>query len=658
MRWAALVALVALGCGESVVTVTEGYVHPDCQSQAWIEVTALDVWGRSVSAASITGATNGSRAALPAGVDLTWEVGVDGLLPTTVTGRWDGALAAAGFTATATGGARTAVSADVLAVGDDDKGCLVYGLFVGLDHAWYAAGGRPPRAGNKVDLLLDGQEKWERVFEDLAAAAPERVHLSTWWWMSDFELVRYDDHHLLSPEQRTPTTMLHLLEQRGGDNRVVVARFAEDTAPGMAYLNTDPALRAHGLDPTDGIEVMLQGNPTPAPLFAAYQVPALPFSFVARVRKNPTHSWRGFHEPIGQVTGALEALEGASYHQKSMSIDGRVAYVSGMNVKSTDWDTNDHLIFDHRRMRFAATQAEREAVMAKEAMSDTGPRKDYAMRLEGPAAQDVDDIIRVRWDYGLKTGAMFEGDQTPYSLLPLAEGPGLVTAQVQATMPDPLQERSILESLQKSLRNAEDLIYIEDQYWRAPILHDAIIGAMDEHPQAVLIVVTKPVPLLDGGKKYTVVADETFRTRYPDRYLVVQLKSFDRTADEVFFVNMDVHSKITFVDDVYVNVGSANKNNRGLLYEGELNVAVHDQPFVAPARDRVLVNLVGAELADQVVGQDGATIYAALEALAIANAAVEVTLLADPQAPVQPQGFVYPLEFTPEYLLEVGPDVF
>ncbi len=644
---AALFAAAA-GCTTTELVVPEGLIHPECAAESRIELVVLDVWGRTVTQPTVVGFSSGQRTLLVEDETMTWTVGVDGFVTTDVTAVWDGGEGAGALTASATDGAAVAVSLDVLNV--EGRGCRVYTLFVGVDHPWYASSGRAPRAGNDVRLLMDGEEYWAAVYEDLANPKGDaiRVHQTTWWWMSDFELIRPEGHEQMSPGERWPNTMLSLLEQRGGYNRLLVARFAENTAPGMAYLNTDPLLRERGTDPDDEFEVMLQGNPVAAPLQAPYEAPEVPFSFVARVRGNPMHEWRHFHEPVATLEAPLATLEAASYHQKALIVDDYVAYVSGMNVKSTDWDTNDHRLFDSRRMRFQATQAEREAVQKREALPDLGPRKDYGIRVEGPAARDLDDILRVRWEHGLSTGAMFEGDSTPYELLEPAPIAGDVTAQIVTTMPDPVQERSILETLIKASANATDFIYIEDQYFRAPILHDAIDLAMEAHPDLHLVVVTKPVAF----------TDQAYRDAFPDRYLLLQLFNFDREGETVYFQGMDTHSKLLIVDDVYLSVGSANKNNRGLLYEGELNVAVHDPAFVKPARDRVLANLVSDEKADEVMGRTGREIHDALKALAESNAAIEELLLEDPDAEATPTGFVYPLEIEPGWLLEVGPDVF
>lgn len=141
----------------------------------------------------------------------------------------------------------------------------------------------------------------------------------------------------------------------------------------------------------------------------------------------------------------------------------------------------------------------------------------------------------------------------------------------------------------------------------------------------------------------------------------------DDTAS-FYFVDMDVHSKMLIVDDEYLSVGSCNKDNRGLLYEGELNVSVWDPEWVREARRRVYRNLVGPARAPE-VGDDPAANLALLKDVAERNASLEAWwhangagLDAQGVAAVaqakRPDGFVYPLSFTPDYVIEVGPDVF
>lgn len=645
------IALVLLaGCSTTEEVVPDGWVDPACGGAAWIELTALDIWGRDLS----TSAEQELHELVP-NEPRSWRVDAPGFLGAEVIATWSGSLDGAAVTAVVSGTARYAISLDVRDV--SGLQCPVYGLFVGLDHPWFAASGRPPSAGNDVDFLMDGEEMWGAVYADLTADRPAvRVHQSTWWWESDHELVRTTDS--LSAEERRSRTMMGLMEARGGEHRVLVARFAAETAPGLAYQNNDEALRAHATNPDDKIQAIIQANPTLVELPGEYNVPARDFSFVARVLANPSHGGRTFYA-TATVEAPLVAVEAASMHQKAMVIDHDIAYVSGMNVKNQDWDSSEYRLYDGRRMHYSATDEERARAESREELPDWEARKDYGVRIQGPGARIVDEILQQRWDYSRATGELYAEHTTPYELLPAAEAAGDTTVQVVVTSPEPLQERSILETHDKASRLATDLIVIEDQYWRAPVISDALVDAMDRNPGLHLIVITQDIADGNGAKKYSYLTDDTFRSRYPDRYLLLQLKTFGRSAtSEPIFETIFLHSKLHLVDDTYLSVGSCNKNNRGYLYEGEMNVAVADPAWVAAAKARVLTALVGDTVAPDVVGKTGAEVFATVTQVAASNAEAEATLGIDPTADVAPSGIIYPLIFSSKYVLDVGPDLF
>jgi phosphatidylserine/phosphatidylglycerophosphate/cardiolipin synthase-like enzyme len=113
---------------------------------------------------------------------------------------------------------------------------------------------------------------------------------------------------------------------------------------------------------------------------------------------------------------------------------------------------------------------------------------------------------------------------------------------------------------------------------------------------------------------------------------------------------MDTHSKMLIVDDVFMSVGSANKNNRGLIYEAELNVAIAD-PIVADWRRRIAQNMLppGVDVTDP---------SAWIQALHDAAAQNDAAYAAKGQG-ASPQGFVYSLDFAAPStckLTSVGPD--
>jgi phosphatidylserine/phosphatidylglycerophosphate/cardiolipin synthase-like enzyme len=101
-------------------------------------------------------------------------------------------------------------------------------------------------------------------------------------------------------------------------------------------------------------------------------------------------------------------------------------------------------------------------------------------------------------------------------------------------------------------------------------------------PALELVVITKPDQRVDRPRLRVDVphdAESSARasprasTRSSSAAFDTELEVFGFDETESRFVDMDVHSKLLIVDDVFLSVGSCNKNNRGVVYEGELNVA-------------------------------------------------------------------------------------
>jgi phosphatidylserine/phosphatidylglycerophosphate/cardiolipin synthase-like enzyme len=332
-----------------------------------------------------------------------------------------------------------------------------------------------------------------------------------------------------------------------------------------------------------------------------------------------------------------------------MVVDDQVAYIGGMNLRHVDWDSSAHEVYDWRREEFGAWDVTRTKVQNKERQPDTSPRKDYMVRIEGPAAQDAADIFKKRWDYLRDIKAKYSENSTPFDVSrDIAPRDGGLQVQVTATLPQPFWEHAIAETWFNAVRNAEHYIYIEDQYFRIPMLYDAIAAQMDAQPDLKLVVVTMGMGTWGPDCVQTAKSDEFFKARYPDRYTVFYLQSYD--ADTQTFVPIDTHSKMLVVDDFFMSVGSANKNNRGLIYEAELNVAVAD-PIVAQWRQRIAQNMLG----DGIDVTDPAAWIQALHDTAVQN---DAAFAAKGQG-ASPQGFAYTLALPSSSqckLTSVGPD--
>ncbi len=560
----------------------------------------------------------------------------------------------------------------------------VHRVYVGLRHNWFSAQGRPARRGNRVTLLMDGEEAWTAVHRELQTAQ-NTVHMATWWWESNFELLRGTaaQHVASTLAQRQSNTILSVLERLPARKRVLVGQFLnmDGTA---STLSSDAALRAHGTMANDNFEHMGQANPTRG--MFRFEVPAVDFGGRVRTEGRAVMGERFDSEsPLGSEIPSrmvdlthwpamIDVLH-ASYHQKFAVIDSRVAFIGGMNLRRVDWDTSAHEVFEPRRMLIDASSAHRREVAAHTREPDTGPRKDYMTRIEGPLARDVEDIFRNRWNHLLDTRARYSDDASRYALAPVPEPvAGGVQAQVTATLPAPFHEYAIAESWQNAIRQAREYILIEDQYFRIPMLTDELVRRMEAMPTLRVVVITKPVSeWTDPGCAWTRRTHEQMLSRFGSRYTMLQLQAFDTEVTwgidetESRFTAIDVHSKLLIVDDMFLSVGSCNKNNRGVVYEGELNLAVFDRAWVQAARRRVIANMLpaGTVLREDVAGWFGQLTTAARYNDTIrANWEAEgddISLDGRP-LPVMytPRGFLYtlPMRSVSRCLIEdIGPDM-
>ncbi len=652
---------------------------PACSPDATLELVPLDAWGRDLAGVTVRWDHVPTEARTrddgPGVVRIPF-----GKVPVTLRGRLEAAEATAASLEVRYDGAGT-FDVDVQGAAgwrtgrdsrDDGHGgtCPTTSLYVLTDHPWFASQGAAP-SRNRVELHADGESHWARVADDLSLTT-RRVTWSTWWWQSAFELRRGP-----TDSARSASRVLDLLDGLPQvERRILVNRFWAENADWTTVLNTDPALLARATAPDDAFEVMLQGNDVAVPVYGEYGGTPSPVDFSARVRANPRYADRAL-DPAPLRRPVALTLDAASWHQKAMVFDGTVAWVTGMNTKQTDWDTPEHLVYDPHRLDPGAPAYRREEVRAHEVLPDNPPRRDYGMRLEGPAARDVEAVLQARWDAGLAAGDMYADRATAFVLdPPMPEPSDGVAVQVVATMPPPWSEMSILETHAKAVRQARRYLYIEDQYFRAPRLLQVIVQAMDENPELVLIVVTQPVGAAEGGAKYTYLADATLRARFPGRYLLLQLRSADLRfdagwgTDEVELVAQDVflHSKLRLVDDRYLSVGSCNMNNRGYLYEGELDVAVLDAGVARDTRRDVFMRLVGPAWAP-LLSDDAHNNLDVLAMAAASNAEIlswwEVNAGSMDAATARavwaerhPSGFVLPLRIEDDYAWDVGPDAF
>jgi phosphatidylserine/phosphatidylglycerophosphate/cardiolipin synthase-like enzyme len=242
------------------------------------------------------------------------------------------------------------------------------------------------------------------------------------------------------------------------------------------------------------------------------------------------------------------------HHQKAVTIDGRLAYVGGMDISTFQgdrWDTSEH------PLRF-------------------GPGwHDAMVRIAGELVGDVEANFCERWN-------VVTGDQL--QPLPAASvDPDWDTpAQLVRTVPAgvypfaPDGEFGIYHAITTAIRKAERYVYLENQYLWSPEVVDALCEVMDRPRSSPFRIV-----LILPARAYTGKYDNDAHVRLLSEHdagrgifhaysLYAGGPAIGTTGYR--YLPIYVHAKISIVDDEWFSVGSANLNGRGLATDTEMNV--------------------------------------------------------------------------------------
>lgn len=370
----------------------------------------------------------------------------------------------------------------------------------------FADGEPPPRPGCALDVLIDGANAMPQMVEALASAQ-RFVHVTGWHLEPAFQMDRS------RPDSAIGTLLAELAEH------VEVRVLVWSGAPLPAFHPSRTEV-ARGLDNlVRNTRIQARGDP----------------------REHPFHC----------------------HHEKTVVVDGEVAFVGGIDLTDSAGDRYD--------------------VQAHTARRRIGWH-DVATRLRGPAVADVNDHFRMRW-------RELTGEDIPATAPPAPAGD--TTVQVVRTVAEnmydslPHGDFRIFESYARALRSARELIYIENQFLWAPELVDIIADKLRHPPTPDFRVVILLPARANNGQEDTrgqigVLIDADGGG---DRMLAATIRALTpgaQRADPVY-----VHAKVMVVDDRWLIVGSANVNAHSLFNDTEMCVATDDAELARTTRIRL-----------------------------------------------------------------------
>jgi phosphatidylserine/phosphatidylglycerophosphate/cardiolipin synthase-like enzyme len=384
----------------------------------------------------------------------------------------------------------------------------------------FAQGDPPPREGCELEVLIDGANALPEIAREISQAK-RFVHVTGWHLEPAFELVRGRPHGAIG---------------------VLLAEMAEQV----------------------DVRVLVWSG-APVPLFHPSR------SEVTEALQNLTR-----HTRI-QAKGDPKEHPFHCHHEKTVVIDGEVAFVGGIDMTSSAGDRYD--------------------LQAHHARRSIGWH-DVGTRLRGPAVADVNDHFRTRWR---------ELTEEELPALPAPEPAGDSTVQVVRTVEEDMYDSiphgdfRIFESYARALRSARELIYLENQFLWSPELVSIIAEKLRNPPTPQFrVVVLLPAKANNGAEdtrgqvgRLIDADDEGDETK---RFLAATIRalspSLDR-ADPVY-----VHAKVAVIDDRWLIVGSANLNAHSLFNDTEMCVVTDDAALARDTRVRLWAEHLEMDEAD------------------------------------------------------------
>lgn len=234
-------------------------------------------------------------------------------------------------------------------------------------------------------------------------------------------------------------------------------------------------------------------------------------------------------------------------HRKLVVVDGRIAFVGGINVIDD---------FDDGR--------------------STAARFDYAVRIEGPLVARVHATMRHVWR--LVRWARLGRRPPPPAALPAA--PPIVGATLAALpIRDNLRHRRDIEhAYLQAIHGARREILISNAYFLPGRRFRTALLAAARRGVAVRL-------LLQGPTDHVLLHYAT-QSLY-ERMLSAGVRVFEYEPAEL-------HAKVAVIDDDWATVGSSNIDPFSLLLSREANVVVRDAAFARELRDSLDAAIDGA----------------------------------------------------------------
>lgn len=252
----------------------------------------------------------------------------------------------------------------------------------------------------------------------------------------------------------------------------------------------------------------------------------------------------------------------ASQHQKMVVIDNQIAFCGGFDLGKHRWDSRQHLPDDPHRV-----DPDKQPYP---------PFHDVQWLVDGKAAEALGDLARQRWQR--VTGEVLPVTDNPADCWPQPleadfTDIDIAVARTQSAFRDWPAIREVEQLYLDCISAAEQLIYIENQYFTSKAITEALAArlAAEGGPDVVMVL-----PKMTGGWLEQQTMD-VLRARLMQQLMAAD--KYDRLRvcfphrEALGEAYISVHSKTMIIDDRLLRVGSSNLSNRSMGLDSECDLA-------------------------------------------------------------------------------------
>jgi cardiolipin synthase len=361
-----------------------------------------------------------------------------------------------------------------------------------------AVSGAPLSAGNRVRLLADGPSTYRAMLQSIAQAR-RYVHMETYIFEDDAEGARF-------------TEALIAARNRGAEVALMVDAVGTIKTPDALFQRMRDA----------GVQVAVFNPVNPAS---------------ARAGWSPNQR----------------------NHRKVLVVDGKVGYVGGINVSSV-YESSPSSASGSGPGSGGGSGAKPDDPKATKAEGDAkaAPWRDTHLRIEGPAVEQLEQVIQAGW--ASQSDEPIQGGGTQ-----VAAPVGSTNVRILANQPDRSDGYTVYLTLMSAFESAQKSIHITMAYFVPdPAFLDVLSAAARRGVDVVLV--------LPGFSDSSLVF-HAGRSHYTD-LLDAGVKLYER-RDAL------LHAKTAVVDGVWSTVGSSNMDWRSFALNYEINAVVLGPEFAA-----------------------------------------------------------------------------